>query len=602
MKSLARLTVKTKLIGGFLIVAAVAAIIGVVGLYSTSQVNARATQMYETEIRGLRHTADTRGSIIGAGGAVRSALLASNEQERGENMQNVQRRFSNAYKSLDQVETLFITERGKAAVAQTRVAIEAFEGAAIMAIAQRSEVSAEEARKLGDGALALAEAAEANLHKLVEEKQANAQRLDGEIAEVYANAKLVSIALTIGGALLAVLLGWLITRGLTRQLGGEPADVAGVAASIAQGNLTNRIDVSHAEDGSVIHAINVMQESLRRVVHSVRSSSDSIAAGSGQIAAGNADLSQRTEEQAANLTETAAAMEELSSTVKSNADVAQQAAHLAGSASDAAIKGGEVVNDVVVTMGEINASSRKIVDIIGVIDSIAFQTNILALNAAVEAARAGEQGRGFAVVASEVRSLAQKSAAAAKDIKTLIDDSVARAEAGSQMVDAAGEAMTGIVTQVQHVTDLINEISAATKEQTSGIAQINDAVLQLSDVTQQNAALVEQSASASNSLNEQAKALVDVVGVFQLGQDQDAAFKRASTAHAPTASARLSSARAPANTGGASREPLAASTDKSRLPGGRRLSASANLNPAPSKQALTMGKPEPVREEEWEEF
>lgn len=582
MKLLARLTVKTKLIGGFLIVAAVAAIIGVTGLYSTSQVNAKAAQMYQTEIRGLRSAADTRGNIIGAGGAVRSALLSASEQERGENMKRLQQRFSNAYKSLDQLDTLFVTERGKAAVSQTRVAIEAFEGAAIMAIAQRGEVSSAEGQKLGDSALSLAEAAEANLHKLVEEKQANAQRLDGEIAGVYSNAKLVSIALTVGGALLAVLLGWLITRGLTRQLGGEPADVAGVAASIAQGNLTNRIDVSHAEDGSVIHAINVMQESLRRVVHSVRASSDSIATGSGQIAAGNADLSQRTEEQAANLTETAAAMEELSSTVKSNADVAQQAAQLASSASGAAIKGGEVVNGVVVTMGEINASSRKIVDIIGVIDSIAFQTNILALNAAVEAARAGEQGRGFAVVASEVRSLAQKSAAAAKDIKTLIDDSVAKAEAGSQMADAAGEAMTGIVTQVQHVTDLINEISAATKEQTSGIAQINDAVLQLSDVTQQNAALVEQSASASNSLNEQANALVDVVSVFNIGQEQAAVAKHGG---ATATSVRLSA--------GSALQRAAHSTS---------APVSANLIPVPSKQALTMGKSEPVREEEWEAF
>src|SRR5690606_16486570 len=188
-----------------------------------------------------------------------------------------------------------------------------------------------------------------------------------------------------------------------------------------------------------------------------------------------------------------------SSTVKSNADVAQQAAHLAQAASGAAVKGGEVVGEVVQTMDEINTSSKKIVDIIAVIDSIAFQTNILALNAAVEAARAGEQGRGFAVVASEVRSLAQKSAAAAEDIKQLIDESVSRAQAGSQMVDAAGEAMTGIVTQVQRVTDLISEISAATKEQTTGIAQVNDAVLQLSDVTQQNAALVEQSAAASSS-------------------------------------------------------------------------------------------------------
>jgi methyl-accepting chemotaxis protein len=588
MKLLARLTVKTKLIGGFLIVAAVAAIIGVTGLYSTSQVNAKAAQMYQTEIRGLRSAADTRGNIIGAGGAVRSALLSASEQQRGENMKRLQQRFSNAYKSLDQLDTLFVTERGKAAVSQTRVAIEAFEGAAIMAIAQRGEVSSAEGQKLGDSALSLAEAAEANLHKLVEEKQANAQRLDGEIAGVYSNAKLVSIALTVGGALLAVLLGWLITRGLTRQLGGEPADVAGVAASIAQGNLTNRIDVSHAEDGSVIHAMNVMQESLLRVVHSVRASSDSIATGSGQIAAGNADLSQRTEEQAANLTETAAAMEELSSTVKSNADVAQQAAQLAGSASGAAIKGGEVVNDVVVTMGEINASSRKIVDIIGVIDSIAFQTNILALNAAVEAARAGEQGRGFAVVASEVRSLAQKSAAAAKDIKTLIDDSVAKAEAGSQMADAAGEAMTGIVTQVQHVTDLINEISAATKEQTSGIAQINDAVLQLSDVTQQNAALVEQSASASNSLNEQANALVDVVGVFNIGQEQAAVAKHGGAA---ATSVRLSAGSA-----------LMAKTALQRAAHSAPAPVSANLTPVPSKHALTMGKSEPVREEEWEAF
>jgi len=597
MKRLARLTVQTKLIGGFLIVAAVAAIIGLVGLYSTSQVNAKAAQMYETEIRGLRHAADTRGNIIGAGGAVRSALLADNEQERGENMKRLQQRFSNAYKSLGELNAFFTTESGRAAVARTGAAIEAFEGAAIMAIAQRGEVSAEEGKQLGDKALALAGNAEAELHKLVEEKQANAQRLDGEIGDVYSTAKLISIALTVGGALLAILLGWLITRMLTRQLGGEPADVARVAASIAQGNLTNRIDISGAQEGSVIHAINVMQESLRKVVHSVRASSDSIATGSSQIAAGNADLSQRTEEQAANLTETAAAMEELSSTVKSNADVAQQAAQLASSASGAAAKGGEVVGNVVATMGEINASSRKIVDIIGVIDSIAFQTNILALNAAVEAARAGEQGRGFAVVASEVRSLAQKSAAAAKDIKVLIDDSVAKAEAGSQMVDEAGEAMTGIVTQVQHVTDLINEISAATKEQTSGIAQINDAVLQLSDVTQQNAALVEQSASASNSLNEQANALVDVVGVFQVGQEQDAAAKQVA------ASAQLPSRAAPGNIGVPARGPAAAAIPQAKAqPARQATSKTGNPAPAPLRQALTMGKAEPVREEEWEEF
>src|SRR5690606_14473673 len=220
-----------------------------------------------------------------------------------------------------------------------------------------------------------------------------------------------------------------------------------------------------------------------------------------------------------NLTETAAAMEELSSTVHSNADVARQAAQRATTASASASKGGEVVNNVVATMAGINDSSKRIVDIIGVIDTIAFQTNILALNAAVEAARAGEQGRGFAVVASEVRSLAQKSAAAAKDIKTLIDDSVVKVDLGSKLVDEAGAAMQGIVEEVRQVTDLISEISAATDEQTSGLGQINDAVLQLSDVTQQNAALVEESATASSSLSEQAGMLVDVVSFFKVDQN-----------------------------------------------------------------------------------
>jgi methyl-accepting chemotaxis protein len=294
--------------------------------------------------------------------------------------------------------------------------------------------------------------------------------------------------------------------------------VARAASAIAEGDLAAPIDASQARPGSVVAAMRDMQRALRQVVGSVREASDSIATGAGQIAVGNADLSQRTEEQASNLEETAASMEELTSTVQSSADTARQAADLARTASAAAQAGGQVVGNVVATMGEINASSQRIADIIGVIDGIAFQTNILALNAAVEAARAGEQGRGFAVVAGEVRALAQKSASAAKEIKGLIHDSVGKVENGSRLVHDAGQAMGTIVTQVQRVADLIGEITAATQEQTAGIGQINEAVTQLDTVTQQNAALVEESAAAADSLNNQAKQLVQAVAVFRLGE------------------------------------------------------------------------------------
>jgi methyl-accepting chemotaxis protein len=266
-----------------------------------------------------------------------------------------------------------------------------------------------------------------------------------------------------------------------------------------------------------------MRNSLARLVSQVRQGTDTIATASSQIAAGNQDLSSRTEEQASSLEETAASMEELTSTVKQNADNARQANQLAVSASSVAVKGGSVVAQVVDTMGAINASSRKIVDIISVIDGIAFQTNILALNAAVEAARAGEQGRGFAVVAAEVRNLAQRSASAAKEIKGLIDDSVSKVGEGSQQVAQAGRTMDEIVDSVKRVTDIMAEIQAASQEQTQGIGQINQAITQMDQVTQQNAALVEEAAAAAASLQEQAAGLSQVVSVFRLDPAQQVA-------------------------------------------------------------------------------
>ncbi|MDM0084087.1 methyl-accepting chemotaxis protein [Variovorax sp. J31P179] len=363
-----------------------------------------------------------------------------------------------------------------------------------------------------------------------------------------ANARSFSLTLALG--VLTVLIGslfaWLISRSITR-----PIDKAvKVAQTVASGDLSARIEIeSRDETGQLMRALKEMNDSLVKIVGEVRTGTDTIATASGQIATGNQDLSSRTEEQASSLEETAASMEELTSTVKQNADNARQANQLAVSASEVAVKGGSVVSQVVDTMGSINASSRKIVDIIGVIDGIAFQTNILALNAAVEAARAGEQGRGFAVVASEVRSLAQRSAAAAKEIKTLIGDSVEKVEEGSKQVAEAGKTMEEIVDSVKRVTDIMGEITAASQEQTSGIEQINQAITQMDQVTQQNAALVEEAAAAAGSLQEQASSLVKAVGVFKLdaatgGRSEPAFGRPAAVAAAAPKAARRTSAPA----------------------------------------------------------
>jgi methyl-accepting chemotaxis protein len=388
------------------------------------------------------------------------------------------------------------------------------------------------------------------------------------------------LALAIIGVLLAICV--VVARSITRPLN----EAVGVAQRVAAGDLTSTVEVkTKDETGLLLQALKDMNESLKKIVSEVRSGSEAIGSGTREIASGNADLSQRTEEQASSLEETASSMEELTSTVKQNAENARQANQLALGASTVAVKGGAVVSEVVQTMSSINESSKKIVDIIGVIDGIAFQTNILALNAAVEAARAGEQGRGFAVVASEVRNLAQRSAAAAKEIKQLIGDSVDKVGAGTRLVDEAGKTMEEIVSSVKRVTDIMSEITAASQEQSAGIEQVNQAITQMDEVTQQNAALVEEAAAAAESLQEQAQNLETAVAVFKLSGAGPGA-EPARRADAP--GNREQPLQPPVERRGPDR-----AQNVARL---RRKPSAARIAPPKAKVALAGG------EDKWEEF
>ena len=354
---------------------------------------------------------------------------------------------------------------------------------------------------------------------------ATARAIDANATQSTRMIVVLSVCAVLAGAVLS----WLLTRGIVRPI----QDAVTLAQTVAAGDLTHRIE-AHTQDetGALLRALRHMNDSLVGIVGQVRSGTDTIATASREISAGNLDLSSRTEQQASSLEETAASMEELTTTVRQNAENARQANQLAIAASTVATQGGAVVGEVVTTMNAINESSRKIVDIITVIDGIAFQTNILALNAAVEAARAGEQGRGFAVVAGEVRTLAQRSAAAAKEIKELIGNSVANVDTGARLVDQAGATMEQVVDSIRRVTDIMGEITSATQEQTGGIEQVNGAIGQMDQVTQQNAALVEEAAAAAASMEDQAGKLAEVVSVFKLGREQGPAVPVATSAAA----------------------------------------------------------------------
>ncbi|MBR7799645.1 methyl-accepting chemotaxis protein [Undibacterium fentianense] len=407
------------------------------------------------------------------------------------------------------------------------------------------------------------------LDKIVDAHIQGGQEAFAESSVQFSHAR----TMIIGAMIVSIAIGLMMAIWLAKIVSSPLKQAVDLAQSIASGDLTQKVDAeSTCETGQLIRALGEMNASLLTVVSEVRAGTDQINNAAIEIANGNLDLSSRTEEQASSLEETASSMEEITSTVKHNSDNARQANILSQTATSIAEKGGSVVSEVVTTMTSINESSKKIVDIISVIDGIAFQTNILALNAAVEAARAGEQGRGFAVVASEVRSLAQRSASAAKEIKELINDSVEKVGQGTRLVDAAGSTMQEVVDSVKRVSDIISEITAAGQEQTSGIEQINQAIMQMDSVTQQNAALVEEAAAAAATLQEQSANLVQVVSVFKLDQTHRHQGIKSSTVNRKASPAPAQVSRAPA----------------------------ARIKAAPTKPASVASQS--TREDSWEEF
>jgi methyl-accepting chemotaxis protein len=420
------------------------------------------------------------------------------------------------------------------------------------------------------------------LDKLVSLEDKQSAESQEEAASGFVSARNFMLAMLVAAVAMGVAAAWVITRGLIKQLGGEPDYTTRIAGSIAHGNLAIAIDTRTAEKGSLLAEMNGMRNSLVDIVSQVRRGTETIGTASREIAAGNIDLSSRTELQASSLEKTASAMETLTTTVRQNAEHAREANHLAASASDVARKGGDVVSQVVGTMGEINSSASKIADIIGVIDGIAFQTNILALNAAVEAARAGEQGRGFAVVASEVRNLAQRSAAAAKEIKTLIGDSVEKVERGSKLVGQAGVTMDEVVASVKRVTDIMGEIANASAEQSAGIEQVNMSIIEMDSMTQQNAALVEEAAAAAQSLQDQAGELSRVVSIFKLAEGEEHSLEP--VAAAPAAAAPV------------------ATLPAVRTPAARPARPALKKPAAPAAPAKPKKAPVAAGNDEWEEF
>ena len=533
---------------GFVLILAMTVVIATVGVWRLNDVATSTRAMMAEPLTKERLITDWYGlnfaSIRRTAAIVKSSDPALGPYFKEDSAASVKR----AAELLKQIEPLISGEQEKALFAKILEQRKLYSASRDGAVKAKADGDVEGAAKILDGAFTpAAKVYQDLLQELVTMQRtsidATAKQIDASaVRDTSVISMLTGFAVAFG-----VLCSWLLTTGITRPL----RQALALAETVAAGDLTHTVTTSAKDEtGALLTALGNMNNNLVSIVSQVRSGTDSIATASSEIAAGNLDLSSRTEQQAGSLEETASSMEELTGTVKQNADNARQANQLAITAAGIASRGGAVVAEVVATMGSINASSRKIVDIISVIDGIAFQTNILALNAAVEAARAGEQGRGFAVVASEVRNLAQRSSQAAKEIKGLIDDSVSKVDIGAKLVDQAGATMDEVVASVKRVTDIIGEISSASTEQTHGIEQVNQAIVQMDQVTQQNAALVEEAAAAAGSLQDQAHGLAQVVSVFKLNE-QPGLLRRPAPAPARPAAAPVARVAARSSTGAA---------------------------------------------------
>jgi methyl-accepting chemotaxis protein len=514
MNFLYNLKIGRRLALGFAIVLGLSILTTVIGILKLNELAGAAEAMLDEPIRKERLASDWSRNIniavVRTSATIKSADLsltdffAANAAETSKSSSDI----------LKKLEPLLSNDQEKQVFAQATEVRKVYLSSRDLALKLKKEGKTEEAEQvITRDYLPAAEKYLSGVAGFLAHQRTELDSLGAKIAALKEQSRRAVALLAALSVAFGIVCSWWLTRSIT----GPLASAVATAENVAAGDLTGQLAAtSNDEIGQLQRALQGMNANLLRIVSEIRTGSDAIATASSEIASGNLDLSSRTEQQAGSLQETASSMEELNSTVSQSAENARQASTLAVSASEVADRGGVVVAQVVDTMASINASSKKIVDIIAVIDGIAFQTNILALNAAVEAARAGEQGRGFAVVASEVRNLAQRSAAAAKEIKVLINDSVSQVDGGARLVDEAGATMQEIVGSVRRVTDIIGEISAATQEQTSGIGQINHAIAQMDQATQQNAALVEEAAAASRSMQEQAAQLAQAVSVFKL--------------------------------------------------------------------------------------
>jgi len=520
MFNFANMGVFARIMLSFSIVVAMACGMGVFSIYELARVGDTTVEIKDNWLPSVRTSMEMRRSLT----EFRIGELQHVLSTTDEDMTHYEKRMESALSAFHKAEVLYEKVIN---TAEERVLHNDVKLLMQLYLSMHDKIIVFSRKNETEEAMKLARADSAKLRAEIDDKLAkivdvnvNGSDVAGEEAgKIYDNARTMVSSILALSAGISVILAYFFARKLIRQLGGEPTYAVEVASEIAAGNLAVDVQLKKGDTSSMLHAMDQMRHTLANIVRDIKTSSESVAVASGQIAQGNAELSQRTEEQASSLEETAASMEELTATVKQNSDNARQANQLAVNASEIAERGGKVVGQVVDTMRDIADSSGKVSDIIAVIEGIAFQTNILALNAAVEAARAGNQGRGFAVVAGEVRALAQRSAAAAKDVKDLIEGSIGKVDAGSELVEQAGSIMQEIELAVTRVTDIMGEISAASLEQTGGIEQVNAAVTEIDKVTQQNAALVEEAAAAAASLDEQSEQLRAAVAVFRLTRE-----------------------------------------------------------------------------------